>query len=263
MSTFPSVWSFKCALTRTLKNIKKKIGGHPTALMSGCGVHIIQPINCPIPLEEYNNKELTALEPDTSNKFLQFAERYLSAGKKDSSHNPALKSCLLRIPYSVNGKNGAEVEIIQKWDGYRPDYKLLIGSFHAYLVGVKADRQQQKQQRKSRDFNGSSSISTISWIEKLLKTPLEDYRQNDAVNLIIAPYLINIRHLDHNDAFNIIMDWLDKCEQLRPLSSPRREVNKRVEQALYNSQRTGIKPMRLDTLRNRNRWLYETLKYRI
>jgi hypothetical protein len=60
-------------LTTTLKNIEKEIGGHPTVLWSGRGYHIIQPICCPIPLDEI--KELAALEPYTSNKYLQFVER--------------------------------------------------------------------------------------------------------------------------------------------------------------------------------------------
>jgi hypothetical protein len=34
--------------------------------------------------------------------------------------------------------------------------------------------------------------NTISWIEKLLETPIDDYRKN-AVNLILAPYLINVK----------------------------------------------------------------------
>ena len=35
-------------------------------------------------------------------------------------------------------------------------------------------------------------IHSISWIEILLQTPIEDYRKN-AIGLILAPYLINIR----------------------------------------------------------------------
>jgi hypothetical protein len=34
--------------------------------------------------------------------------------------------------------------------------------------------------------------NTIPWIEKLLQTPIDDYRKK-AVALILAPYLINIK----------------------------------------------------------------------
>ena len=134
--------AFKMALTKTLKNIKVKIGGHPTVLWSGRGYHVILPIHCPVNLD--NIKEFAPLtdDGDVNKKFLQFAKSYLSGGKCDNDHNPALKSCLLRIPYSLNCKCkeqgiDAEVKILQKWDGFRPDYRLLIGSFYADLVGKK------------------------------------------------------------------------------------------------------------------------------
>ena len=45
--------------------------------------------------------------------------------------------------------------------------------------------------------------NVIPWIEKLLDTPIDDYRKN-AVNLILAPYLINVRKLSYDAALNII-----------------------------------------------------------
>ena len=47
----------------------------------------------------------------------------------------------------------------------------------------------------------------IKWIEKLLQTPVDDYRKN-AMALILAPYLLNIKKLTYDDAFNIINEWL-------------------------------------------------------
>ncbi|MFL6317261.1 MAG: hypothetical protein ACJ71K_19095 [Nitrososphaeraceae archaeon] len=41
-----------------------------------------------------------------------------------------------------------------------------------------------------------------------MQTPIEDYRKN-AVNLILAPYLINIKKLSYEDALNIINNWLN------------------------------------------------------
>ena len=70
---------------------------------------------------------------------MRFAEEYLSNYKSDPSHNPSLKLCMIRIPSSYNSKCllDPEVKIIQRWDGYRPKIKLLLGSFHAYLVDQK------------------------------------------------------------------------------------------------------------------------------
>jgi len=121
---FKSMRSFKLALTKTLKNIKEKIGGTPTIIWSGRGYHVIQPIALPFPLE--NIRELAELEPiKASNKFLQFCESYLSGNKYDKANHPALKSCMLRVPGSLNSRCKevgipAEVKIIQRWDGYIP-----------------------------------------------------------------------------------------------------------------------------------------------
>jgi hypothetical protein len=59
-------------------------------------------------------------------------------------------------------------------------------------------------------------LTTTSWREKLLQTPIGDYRKN-AVSLILAPYIINIKKLSSDDAFNIIKEWLDKCNEIRRL----------------------------------------------
>jgi hypothetical protein len=77
-SDFASIRAFKLALTATLKNIKDKIGGYPTVYWSGRGCHVIQPIDCPVNLD--NIKEFADLTDYPNNKFLRFAERYLSDG---------------------------------------------------------------------------------------------------------------------------------------------------------------------------------------
>ena len=50
-----------------------------------------------------------------------------------------------RIPGSHNAKCkeagvDSEVKIMQEWNGFRPDYRLLIGSLHADLVGKNQER---------------------------------------------------------------------------------------------------------------------------
>ena len=49
---FASMRSSKLALTATLKKINDDLAGaHPTVTESGRGYHIIQPLDCPMPLE--------------------------------------------------------------------------------------------------------------------------------------------------------------------------------------------------------------------
>jgi hypothetical protein len=268
---FSSMRAFELALTRTLKNIKQKIGGTPTLLWSGRGYHLLQPISCPIALETIS--ELKTLEPNnTSNKFLQFAETYLSGRKRDKSHHPALKSCQLRIPGSFNSRCKAagvdpKVKILQRWDGHRPSYKLLLGSFYADLISKNMPTYREIQKRqKMRSFGIPSDVSsrTISWqapitwwIEKLLQTPIEDYRKR-ARDLILVPYLVVRKSIeDENQVTSIVMGWADKCAELRPLEPSRHEFENRTWNRVQQSIHDKIPPMRLSTLQERNPELYE------
>jgi hypothetical protein len=67
---------------------------------------------------KYNQKET-----------LRFSKRFLSFVKADKNNNPSLKSCLLRIPGSINSKYNTEVKIIQKWNGHKPHIRLIIRGF--------------------------------------------------------------------------------------------------------------------------------------
>ena len=40
---------------------------------------------------------------------------------------------MVRVPGSINSKNGEQVKIIQEWDGHRPSIALMIGSFQLWL----------------------------------------------------------------------------------------------------------------------------------
>lgn len=233
----------------------------------GRGYHIIQPIWCTEPLENIKNGQLTKLEPNPSNKFLQFAERYLSLDKSDSSHNPAIKSCLLRVPGSKNSKCkdmelDPEVKIIQKWNGHRPHYKLLFGRFYADLVGKKNNNSNKKTTiTNSTTKTTTQQPTTIAWIERLLQqTPLSDYRKHSR-DLIIIPYLVVCKGLtDRDEIYDVVMNWADKCNELRKLEPSRREFSIRIRSRIEEVMRDRIPPMTLDTLKQKCPELYETIR---
>jgi hypothetical protein len=139
----------------------------------------------------------------------------LSNHKSGTNNNPAFRSCLLRIPGSINNKydeQNKEVKINQKWNGFRPKANPLYYDFYIYLSDRKLKEFYNMQRNQTQSYRGN----TIPWIEKLLETPIYDYRKN-AVNLILAPYLINIRKLSYENALNIIDNWLTECGKLRQL----------------------------------------------
>jgi hypothetical protein len=260
-STFNTERAHRMALTATLKNIKEKLlGANPTVLWTGNGYHIYQPIDAFI-LEEEN---IFSKFDQPSKSFLKFAEQYLSNNKSDPSHNPSFKSCMIRIPSSFNSKcilegKDPEVRIIQRWDGCRPKINLLLGSFQAYLVDqrIKESRRQKDLEKYRKNY--VNDVNDIKWIEILLETPISDYRKN-AIGLILAPYLINIKKLPYANAFDIIKDWLNKCDSLRRLDS---NFNYRIKSALEDAMQKGIPPMSLVKLREKNRELYDILSIKM
>jgi hypothetical protein len=58
------------------------------------------------------------------------------------------------------------------------------------------------------------------------------------------------------DALRIIEDWLNKCALLRILDS---NINYRVKYAIGTAIENGIPPMKLVTLKQKNRLLYDKL----
>jgi hypothetical protein len=97
--------------------------------------------------------------------------------------------------------------------------------------------------------------NTILWIEKLLKTPIGDFRKT-SLSLILAPYLINIKKLSYQESFDILFEWLQKCDAIRKLDFNPKYL---VKYALHTANQKRIPPMKLGTLKNKNLELYHIL----
>jgi hypothetical protein len=105
-----------------------------------------------------------------SRKFIQFAEEFLSAGKADPCHTKGLsfRNCMLRIPGSLNSKNGMkkeEVKIVQRWDGIRPSIKPLLFRFDLYLL-VSKNKQLHKKTKHKKSNNQEPKMFSTSWRKK-------------------------------------------------------------------------------------------------
>jgi hypothetical protein len=258
LSVLESDQSLERALTSTLRIMRFRLNGFPTVIWSGNGYHIYQPLESVI-LEQYSQFE--AFE-NPSLKFLRFAEHYLTSGKSDPSHNPSYRSCMLRIPGSYNskyseGKN--KVRIVQKWDGYRPPINLLLDDFHAYLLEQKMKEIKLKKRIEQKFGFKVGDSHSLSWIETLLQTPVSDFRKN-AIGLIIAPYLINIRKMPYDAALQTLQNWLDKCNELRSLDP---NFSYKIKYSLNAAIRKQQLPLKLTTLESKNKELYEMLVRKI
>lgn len=269
-STFKDDKSFENVLSKTLKNIKEKLNGHPRVNYSGNGCHIVLPIECPIleQIEQFQKYKDIFLSLNLSQEFLRFAEDFLSNGKADTDHHPSFKSCQIRVPGSINGKcldnrykrllGNIKVKILQEWNGVRaPITREFIEDFRTFLEQKVTDQEQEQENHNTNQHQKYSNINnqSIEWIEKLLKTPIEDFRKN-SLSLILAPYLINIKKLSYKESFDILIEWLQKCDSIRKLNFNSRYL---IKIALNTANQKRIPPMKRITLMDRNLELYNIL----
>jgi hypothetical protein len=108
----------------------------------------------------------------------------------------------------------------------------LPGEVVEYCKGVKI-KIKSEESAKKRD------IASESWIDDLLKTPIPDVRHR-TVNLILAPYLVNSKNLDVEQATKIIVEYIEKCKEIEPNT----KVNESyiAYQCSY-AKRRGLKPL--------------------
>jgi hypothetical protein len=261
LDDFKSEKFLRLVLDKILKNIKEKLGNDdecfPTVLETGGGYHIYQPVYCPTALE--NIAEFNGFDKP-SEQFLRFAKDNLSKGKADKQNNPSFKSCLLRIPGSINSKYNIQIKIIQKWNKVRPPLpREFIEEFRTYLNQKKIDEQNQRQKillklKRQKNKNKNTTYSNYyEWIDKkILANPFPDYRKI-IINLILAPYLVVIKKLSFDESLQIINVWLQKCDLLRNLDFNIKSV---VNTALTTAFKKQIPPMSITTMKTNYKDLY-------
>ena len=59
------------------------------------------------------------------------------------------------------------------------------------------------------------SAKSRGWIERLLEYPILDGRHR-VVNLVLAPYFVNVRKLEVDDAVKRINEYIEKCKKANP-----------------------------------------------
>lgn len=83
---------------------------------------------------------------------------------------------------------------------------------------------------------------TEEWIERLLQTPIADVRHR-TVNLILAPYLVNTKGYEVDQAMKIISDYIERCKQI----DPNTKINDRyIQYQCSYAKRRGLKPLSLE-----------------
>jgi hypothetical protein len=83
------------------------------------------------------------------------------------------------------------------------------------------------------------------WIEKLMLSPIADVRHR-TVNLILAPYLVNVKKLDEESAVRLIVEYIDRCKKVNPDT----KVNETyIRYQCKYAKTKGLRPMSLSRAR--------------
>ncbi len=166
----------------------------------------------------------------------------------------------MRIPGSINSKYNRQVKIVQKWNEVKPSIpREFMEEFRTYLIQKKIDQNEQRQKMllKLKSLNNKNKDITnknyYEWIDKkILTNSFPDHRKI-IINLILAPYLIVIKKLSFEESYQIIYEWLQKCDLLRKIDFNTRSV---VNTALTTAYKKQIPPMSIITLKTNYKDLY-------
>lgn len=84
-----------------------------------------------------------------------------------------------------------------------------------------------------------------------MQSPVGDYRKY-CIWRILTPYLLNIRKLSEKDITNIIIDWLNQCDQVRRLDC---KYDERIKEGIEGAAE-GYLPISREKLKEENPELY-------
>ena len=269
----------------TIRKMEQLNESHPSVSFTGNGYHIYLPIEVPVLDNEYIfSKDKFPNLFSTKGKyshyyvsevFMQFAEDYFTRGRADPNHRPKYKTCLIRIPDTYNTKclnkglssEESKVKILQKWNGKRFDAETLVHEFRIWLTQQEINLNRTKREKpirtrpryeySSNRKSQSMKETKIEWIEKLLQTPIEDYRK-DCLWRIVGPYLLNFRNLSESEAAEIMENWLDRCDRLRKLDF---EPKSKVYSIIKGNK--GYKPISFAKLKEENKDLFLLIESKI
>jgi hypothetical protein len=284
-TSFQTDEELETAIKETLANIHESITGlsgrEPTVIWSGNGYHVHIPLDgWTCPLEELPEFFNFRNYPELTNRFLRFTERELSNGKADQHHNPTIKSCLFRVPWTINSKAKAvgKDPFVRVVKGAYPILSIVdaeahlnnnksrptnafLNKFLTSLIQEVIDAKVEKLQRMRHLAHVGSSNSNnnnIFWVDRLLQTPVEDGRKN-LMFWVLAPYLITVKGLDYDRAYHIIESWLGKCDNVKRLDPGWTHFRYRIRYCLDTAEDQERKPIRFDTFKEYYHEVYKEL----
>ena len=166
-----------------------------------------------------------------------------------------------------------EVKTIQAFDGLAIPIinNELLREFRLYLADKDIiNTKLESIKRTNNKFNRHSSYSlvnanritipvTYQWIEKLLETPITDHRKR-TIDLVLAPFLIVIKHLSFEESYSTIKDWILKCNRIEILKPSIEYFDRKIKAAINNSIQNKIPPILQENMKKKCPEWYRDLK---
>jgi hypothetical protein len=247
-------------LDKVLRNIESILRGcRPTVLWTCNGYHIYIVVNTR-PLELI--VELSQLSKNPSEQFLRFSEMKLSSHKNDPNHNTSFKSCMLRVPHTLNSKCLSRNPVIQIGQSFDPNTipKLdagLLREFRLYLADLDLKEKfkmlelRHVQNLRYRSRYSNNIPRKYKWIENsLLRTPIADHRKH-SLDLLLAPFFVNVKKYGHNESYLIMINWTMLCNDAMKLRPNVKYFEERVKSAIKNSNHNKILPIKKENIQKK------------
>ena len=146
-----------------------------------------------------------------------------------------------------------KVEMIQGWNGVYADSRLLYGSFRVAQVIEQSEL--KKFAKPAQLPNHENNV----WIDELMKHPIADGRHRTLWH-IVAPYLVNVLGLDHEQAFETAKAYYLKCNQVKRLDPSPSTFMLQIRGQLRHFERDKFGPWRLETIKAKDPQLYEIIQ---
>jgi hypothetical protein len=138
--------------------------------------------------------------------------------------------------------------------------------FHSMLVQELIDEKVEKMKRRTRLSgsmlkNNSSLVSNrwAFWIEPILKHGWQDHRK-DLLYWVLAPYLITVKGLDYDRAYDLLKAWLLKCDDIRRLEPDWSYFEYRIRYCLDTAEDKERWPITFESFKQYYPDIYESLK---
>jgi Primase X len=90
----------------------------------------------------------------------------------------------------------------------------------------------------------------------LLHTPIADHRKFVS-HWILSRYLINVKHINPDQAYAIMKDWSLRCNEIMPLSPSVREYDNKIRNDIKEAIKSGKAPIGDKLLKDMNNELYK------